>query len=32
MHSNLVDQQAAQAAAKRIFQKVNLSGATLQPY
>lgn len=32
MKSTLLDQEAAKAAAKRIFQKVNFSGGPLQSY
>lgn len=32
MKSNLLDNEAAKAAAKRIYQKVNFSGGALQSY
>lgn len=32
MKSNLMDQEAAKAAAKRLFQKINFSGGPLQSY
>ena len=32
MKSNLMDQEAAKAAAKRLYQKVNFSGGALQSY
>jgi hypothetical protein len=32
MKSNLMDQEAAKAAAKRLYQKINFSGGPLQSY
>lgn len=32
MKSNPLDQEAAKAAAKRLFQKINFSGGPLQSY